>query len=163
MEIMNASVELYVGAVVYNLSFDMLTAQQKNVLIDPYYICYQTVVHGAALHARFMYEDERVNIVFAEQPEFTGRTPGLWTAMKQSSEIGRWLGDMTISIPRHRAELQVADWVAFELAQHADKRVSRPDLPIRWPIRQMQSRDVIFKAFNHERLVQGFLGGEEIL
>jgi hypothetical protein len=163
MNIMNRHVEIYIGAAVHSMSFDMMTIEQKHALIDPYYVCLQSVVHGVALQARFMHEGRPVNVVFADHPEFTGRAWGLWSAMKQHPDIGPYLGEMTVSTPTLRTELQAADWIAFELAQHADKRVTRPDLPIRWPIRQMASKAALFKVFNHERLMRGFFDAEETL
>jgi hypothetical protein len=163
MDIMNRHVGIYLGAAVHSISFDMMTTEQKDALIDPYYVCLQSVVHGVALQARFMHQGEPVNMVFADHPEFTGRAWVLWHELKQHPEIGPYIGEMTVSTPTRRTELQAADWIAFELAQHADKRITRPDLPIRWPIRQMASKTALFKVFNHERLVRGFNDAEETL
>src|SRR6266700_3413536 len=116
MDIMNRHVEIYLGAAVHSMSFDMLTTDQKHALIDPYYVCFQSVVHGLALQARFMHDGEPVNVVFAEHPEFTGRAWDLWSVMKQHPDAGPFLGDMSVSTPTRRTELQAADWIAFELA-----------------------------------------------
>jgi len=72
MDIMHRHVTKYVGAVLPLSEYNDLTPEQKLVLPDPYFMCFQDSLHGAGLTAAHLYDpQEKVQVVFAERPDDT--------------------------------------------------------------------------------------------
>jgi hypothetical protein len=151
IEIIKNARPVPIGAVVSLRDFESLTESQRISFLDPYYVAFQACTSGAALQAIYEDKDERVAMVYSYNKEFgtgrpgevysvdqAGRAEQLWHAMKRSH--GRHcarMGSYGSSTPREMMPLQAADLLAYELCHEFENQLKRPDLGMRWPLRQM--------------------------
>jgi hypothetical protein len=112
--------------------FNSFSAEQKAKWVDPYFMLLQEVMYGATLEARS--DDERVRISYSQQDEFRGRFEDLYRVLRRRYQR---LDTLTFEDMRTTPGLQAADLLAYELKRFYKNRVTRPDIPLRWPMRNI--------------------------
>ena len=124
------------GAVVNLEAYRATSATYQAGAVDPYYICLQHCVHGAAVQTLYEAPEERIRVVFADQPEYRGKIVPLYAALKASKEMAhydlRLAENCSIEDPREIIPLQAADVIAYEVGQYFEKFVHRSDVKPRW-------------------------------
>jgi hypothetical protein len=138
-----------IGAIVSLDDFETLSERQRTMLLDPYYVAFQTCTRGAAIVAA-AYPHEKAVMVYSYNKEFgatkpqevysvdqAGRAEQLWHAMKNSTDFGRWMGAYSSGSPAEIVQLQAADLFAYELAKEFQNLICRPDDNMRWGLRQI--------------------------
>jgi hypothetical protein len=147
---------------------------------DPYFTAFQQVTRGlslAALPRGFPFEPETVSMVYAYQSEFgaittgaalphnQGRAESLWHAIKQQTDFGQWMGGYSSDTPKNMLPLQAADLFAYEITHEFELQLKRPDLIMRWPLRQILSKSKdqpLIKLFTLEVLIQTLIENGKI-
>jgi len=161
MEIMHRHITKCVGAVLPLSEYNNLTPEQKLVLPDPYFICFQDSLHGAGLTAAHLYEpQEKVQVVFAEHPEFGARAYELWLACKKELPVKDRLVSIAFASPNDVLPLQAADLVAYELNQLGHLMLDPKRVPVeelRWPMRQIHRKFPEFEYYTAARLAKRVL------
>lgn len=123
-----------VGAVMAVDDFNSLTPEQQARLRDPFFPLFQEVIDGASLEAYFEPSDTRVRMVYSQQDEFAGSARQLFNVMRGRNVR---IGELQFADMRTSPGLLAADLLSFEFARFYRNRRTRPDLPMRWPLRQM--------------------------
>lgn len=139
-----------VGAIVSVEDFNGLSERQKTAFLDPYYVAFQTCTKGAALEALGEPPEEKVAMVYSYNQEYgatkaqevysvdqAGRAEQLWHVMKRTTDFGARMGSYASSTPAEVVQLQIADLFAYELAKEFENLLTRPNDPMRWPLRQL--------------------------
>lgn len=137
------------GAMVSISDFKSLTPEQQLDFKSPYHLAFQTCTRGAAISALKPHE---VNMVFSENLDYgavqsdasagadqLGDAHVLWRAIKELTLFGEWMGECSFSSPAVTPQLQAADLFAYELYKEFENQQRRPDLPMRWGLRQILS------------------------
>jgi hypothetical protein len=123
-----------VGAVMAVDDFNSLTPEQQTRLRDPFFPLFQEVINGASLEAYFDRSDTTVRMVYSQQDEFAGSARQLFDVMQGRNAR---IGELRFADMRTSPGLQAADLLSFEFARYYRNQRTRPDLPMRWPLRQM--------------------------
>ena len=110
--------------------FNSFSVEQRAKWVDPYYMLLQEVLYGATLEARP--DDERVRIIYSQQDEFRGKFERLYRVLQRRYPR---LDALTFGDMRQTPGLQAADLLAYELKRFYKNKVTRPDIPLRWPMR----------------------------
>jgi len=153
MAVVSRTNAVAIGAIVSRADFRTLKPDRQLKFLDPYYACFQTCAWGAARLASFGPPDEKVAMVFGDHSEFKGRAERLWRAMKRYLDLGAKMESYTFSDARRVVPLQAADIVAYELRQHFDNRLNRPDLKPRWAFTQILKGHPLFLYFDRALLL----------
>jgi hypothetical protein len=111
--------------------FNSFSVEQRAKWIDPYYLLLQEALYGASLEAR---PDNRVRIVYSLQDEFKGKFEGLYRTLRRRYPR---LDALTFGDMRTTPGLQAADLLAYELKRFYKNKVTRPEIPLRWPMRNI--------------------------
>jgi len=124
------------GAVVNLEAYRATSPEFQAAMIDPYYICLQDCVHGAAVQTLYEAPEERIRVVFADQPEYSSKIRPLYAVLKDTKEMRehdlRLSEHPSIEDPREVIPLQAADVIAYEVGQYFEKFVHRADIKPRW-------------------------------
>jgi hypothetical protein len=121
-----------IGATMAVDDFNSFSAEQRTKWVDPYYMLLQEVMNGATLEARP--DDERVRIIYSQQDEFSGKFERLYRVLQRGNTR---LDALTFEDMRTTPGLQAADLLAYELKRFYKNKVTRPDIPLRWPMRNI--------------------------
>lgn len=123
------------GAVVRLDDYRATSVEFQSAMLDPYYLCLQHCVHGAAIQTLYEAPEEKINVVFADQPEYRGKIGPLYAALRESKDMrehGLRLGGHCVDKPQDLLPLQAADVIAYEVGQYFEKFAHRSDVAPRW-------------------------------
>jgi hypothetical protein len=123
-----------VGAVMAVDDFDSLTQEQRARLRDPFFPLFQEVIDGASLEAYFHPPNVTVRMIYSQQDEFAGSARQLFDVMQGRNAR---IGELQFADMRTVPGLQAADLLSFEFARYYRNKRTRPDLPMRWRLRQI--------------------------
>lgn len=123
-----------VGAVMAVDDFNSLTPKQQARLRDPFFPLFQEVINGASLEAHFEPPIVTVGMVYSQQDEFAGSARQLFDVVRRRN---RRIGELQFADMRTVPGLQAADLLSFEFARYYRNMRTRPELPMRWPLRQI--------------------------
>lgn len=112
---LNSIPAVAVGAAVSIADFNALNSEARSALRDPFFCCFQEVVHGVVLNALFEPADTRVRMVFSQQDEFGASAKQLWSVMAETIYVGHRVGSLEFANMREVPALQAADLLAYEL------------------------------------------------
>lgn len=121
-----------IGSTIAVDDFNSFNAEQRARWIDPYFLLLQEVLNGATLEARP--DNERVRIIYSQQDEFRGKFQQLYRVLQRREPR---LDTLTFADMRTTPGLQAADLLAYELKRFYKNKVTRPDIPLRWPMRKI--------------------------
>ncbi len=111
-----------IGSAVILPDYEALDNTIKEVIHEPYLLCFQYVVTEVARKARqFLGEDESEDIayIFEQQPLWQERVTHLWnSAVAQNYKTKYRMGSITFGDKEKHPPLQAADRHAFEVYQH---------------------------------------------
>jgi hypothetical protein len=137
-----------IGAAVVLKDYHGLTANQRELCRDPYYLAFQAVTANIAFAAasidlslrieRAKADIERekaglpledfdhvspasVSMVYAKLRKFTGPAEELWNTMKSVTMIGRWMGSYSSAEPTECPPLQAADIWAYSIGHEGER------------------------------------------
>jgi hypothetical protein len=85
-------------------------------------------------------------MVYSQNAEYAGEAARLFTVMQRRSSR---IGDLTFSDMRTTPALQAADYLSYELWRYYKNKHLRPDVPMRWGLKQILIQQW---AFNHHFL-----------
>jgi hypothetical protein len=140
-----------VGAVLPLVAYRRLTEEQQAGLVDPYYICLQVCLEGAALEAASLPEEERVEVVFARAPGLVGKAADLFETFRGGGHpLGGRLGSISFASPADVIPLQAADLVAYELGKSIE------GVKERWPMEELKKMNPYFQYLPYGRILEGF-------
>ena len=125
------------GAVMSVDDYDSLPDQNKAKMRDPFFPLFQEVIRGAAADAHFEPPDVKVKMIYSQQDEFGASAAELWEIMRGTIDFRRRMGSLEFADMRTVPGLQAADLLAFELRRYYLNKRNRPDLKMRWPLRQI--------------------------
>jgi hypothetical protein len=142
-----------VGSVVSLDAYKAAPEMLRTFYKEPYFIAFQHVTRGAALQAlpkEWPPKAETVSMMYATQREFGATTPKdpdtnlkkgsaheLWSAMKNLTTYGQWMGEFSTAFPKHCAPLQAADLFAYELVKEYENILKKPEGAMRWALKQI--------------------------
>jgi hypothetical protein len=126
------------GAVVSMADYRRLSQEERDSLLDPYYICLQDCAMFATMMANGLPPDERVAIIFSQNKQFESRSGELWRLMKEKFDFGFRLSTYAFSDMKDVVQLQAADIVAYEMRGYFDRLLKRPqDTEPRWGMQRL--------------------------
>jgi len=162
-----------VAAIVSLDARDALHPTHQEFFGDPYFTAFQQVTRGlslAALPREVPFEPETVSMVYAYQKDFgainsgsdapqnQGRAESLWHAMKEKTIFGQWMGAYSSDTPKNMLPLQAADLFAYEITHEFENQLKRPELAMRWPLKQILSklvtRQPLIKLFTLDVMIE---------
>lgn len=164
LHIIDKAVDCYLGAVMPLSQWKELSSSQKTQCPNPYFLCFQDVVHAAGIETMEYGPDEKVEVIFAENLEVGGRkrssseivndpNEGLayrcYKACKAELPVRERLRPIAFEHQKDVLPLQTADLVAFELLQIGRKMLG-PKIPYekyRWPFKQILKKAPIFHYY----------------
>ncbi len=115
-----------VGAIVSLDDYRSFSAEDRELMGDPYHYCLMGCVYMPAWRTENASTDTRIAIIFSEQSEFKNMAGLLLDDFKQNNTAGKRFDlpefeDMKTFVP-----LQAADIVAYELYKEFERRRYRP-------------------------------------
>ncbi|HKV38651.1 MAG TPA: DUF3800 domain-containing protein, partial [Blastocatellia bacterium] len=138
------------GSVVCLADYNANSEEWRSAVVDPYYLCVQHCAVGVNLFALNLEAAEKVQMVFAHHPEFSGRISNLYETLRRRNaqgelnEIGilagytkRMADRPLIRTPEESVPLQGADVVAYEIGQYFEKALHSRDKPPRWGFQEI--------------------------
>jgi hypothetical protein len=125
------------GAVMSVDDYNSFSDHDKARMRDPFFPLFQEVIRGAALDAHFEPPDVKVKMIYSQQDEFGPSATKLWEIMQGTIDFRRRMGSLEFADMRIVPGLQAADLLAFELRRYYQNKRNRPDLRMRWPLRQI--------------------------
>lgn len=125
------------GAIMSVDDYNSLSSHDKTRLRDPFFPLFQEVMRGAALDTHFQPPDVKVKMVYSQQDEFGPLAMQLWKMMQATIDFKGRMGSLDFADMRTVPGLQAADLLAFELRRYYQNKRDRPDVPMRWPLRQI--------------------------
>jgi hypothetical protein len=123
-----------VGAVMAVDDFESLKPEQQARLRDPFFPLFQEVINGASLEAYFEPRTAIVRMIYSQQDEFAGSARQLFDVLRRRNPR---IGELQFADMRTVPGLQAADLLSFEFARYYRNKRTRPELPMRWPLRQI--------------------------
>lgn len=144
MLIIDRDVMNYVAAAVRPAAINDLPKQERTSLGDVYWGCLAYCVRSVATFAEGFPSEEKVEIVFSEQPEFGGRALEVYYNCKAILSNGHRLGAAAFASPSDVPALQVADLIAYEFRHYLANQITRGPDNYRWPLRQLLKKDPRF-------------------
>lgn len=123
-----------IGATIAVDDFNSFDEEQRSKWIDPYYLLLQEVLNGVSLEAKFLPESQQVSVVYSQQDTFKGRFERLYRVLQRGNQR---LGALTFADMRATPGLQAADLLAYELKRFYKNKITRPEIRLRWPMRQI--------------------------
>jgi hypothetical protein len=133
INIMNDHIDLYIGTSA-NVEDHKLSPPAKN---DPYFNCLMTCIDHIASYVFDLPGDQRVEIIFADHPEFGARVRQLYPKVRDASGMYGKLATDTYGFPRDILPLQAADIVAYETNKEWQRQANGCLRPMRWPFTRL--------------------------
>jgi Protein of unknown function (DUF3800) len=133
INIMNDHIDLYIG-ISANVEDHKLSPPPKN---DPYFNCLTTCIDHIASYVSDLPGDQRIEVVFADNPEFGARVRRLYPKVRDASGMYGKLATDTYGFPRDILPLQAADIVAYETNKEWQRQANDCRRPMRWPFTQL--------------------------
>jgi len=121
----------------------------------PYFLCFQHCIVEAAHHGDSLPANEKVAFVFDRQDSFSAEATRLYNRMKDDIKWDnrvRLADTVAFASKLSCAPLQVADFAAYETYKQLENKLYRPELGVRWPIRQFHARPFCGRYFTSEAL-----------
>lgn len=151
LDLMDQTSLRYVGCVV-ELSMYRAAKAAGDDAHDPYFVCYQTCADEAARIGGQLAPGAALEITVARRAKFVGRVQALHAALLElSPHRDRLPAAPMIATPQHLVELQIADFVAFELGRYQRGIGVRPEF------RRLR-KNARFRFKPENRLFEGYLG-----
>lgn len=150
------------GAIIPMDVFRSLTKEHQDLFIDPYFLCFQSLVAASTvfLEAMEISDEEKIALIFSDQVEFRSRARHLYDVI---GRIGLYTRRSTPPIFRDMRDavpLQAADIVAYEMYKEFDRRLYRPDAKPRYGFERLEvmsrrnnQRAPMFRFFTKDDLV----------
>jgi hypothetical protein len=114
---------------------------------DPYYSCLIGILDGAAMHLGMLKEEEKLQIVFADHPEYGKRVRQIFPQVKAVGGMYSRLASDEYGSPKDIIPLQAADLVAFEIRKEWERIHRRPYDRTRWPYTQLQEKLILWNGY----------------
>ena len=162
IDIMNKNIVGYLAATMSKLNFDLLTKEQQSVIgNDPYYPCFMACVIHSAQTVLHLAPEEKVELFFADNPDFKGNAQEFWRRCKSihaPEDIRKRLGTVTLNAePRDVLPLQAADLVAYEVNHHLTEMYKTQQWPKeRWAYNQLKEKMLFIEVFDQKTLSERF-------
>lgn len=115
LDIIDKNTLAFTGAAVLINAWNQLSEEERYVFQDPYYICFQTCVRNAAIQTLDHADDEKVQIIFEEQPGQMGLAADLYDRCAQELDLKERLGGFAFRKKTEAIQLQTADLIAYEI------------------------------------------------
>lgn len=117
------------GAIIPMNAFRSLSKEHQEYFIDPYFLCFQSIIAASTtfLEAMKIPEEEKIALIFSDQVEFRHRALKMY---EDITEVGLFAHRSTPPIFRDIREivpLQAADIVAYEMYKEFERRMYRPN------------------------------------
>ncbi len=139
VHIIRENVEIYIGTSENTFEHKLVTNPQKKD--NPYFNCLLTCIDCAAQHASAQGPNEKVEMIFADHPEFGRQVRYLYPQVKEVGGFYKALGPDAYASPKDVIPLQAADLIAFEFRKEIERRGGkRPGREMRWPLRQFKDK-----------------------
>ncbi|MGC2742831.1 MAG: hypothetical protein WA672_06565 [Candidatus Angelobacter sp.] len=141
IEIIRATNATPIGAVISLSDYQTLTASQQAALREPFYVVFQFCTRIAAIEATIEPPEETVAMTYAYNSEygvtFAGKAEQLWHKIKSKFQHGSRMRSYACGTPLELPQLQAADLLAYELTRDFESIRKRPNLGMRWPLKQI--------------------------
>lgn len=150
------------GAIIPMDVFRSLTKEHQDLFIDPYFLCFQSVVAASTtfLEAMKIPDEEKIALILSDQVEFRHRAQHIYDVVEK---IGLYTRRSTPPIFRDMRDvvpLQAADIVAYEMYKEFDRRLYRPNAKSRYGFERLEvmsrrnnQRNPMFRFFTKNDLV----------
>jgi len=116
----------------------------------PYFLCFQHCIVEAAHLADGLELTERVGFTFDRNDSFASEATRLYNRMKDDPNWEnrfRLADAVAFASKRNAVPLQAADLAAYETYKQLENKLYRPEIPVRWTIRQFVTRPFQGKYF----------------
>lgn len=133
MPVILQTIQLYIGASEDAWAHSHIPEPKD----DPYFNCLLTCIDCAASYVSNLDDDEKVEMIFADHPEFGRRVRRLYPEIKAVSGFYSRLASDTYGSPKDFLPLQAADLIAFEFRKERERRADGCKRPMRWPLQQL--------------------------
>lgn len=134
MNVIESIYPLPYGAIIPMDAFRELSKEQQDSFIDPYFLCFQSLVAACTsfLAHKNMPDKEKISLIFSDQTEFRHRALNMY---EEVGKVGLYTRRSTTPIFRDMREslpLQAADIIAYEMYKEFDRRLYRPTAKARF-------------------------------
>ncbi|MCH8041010.1 MAG: DUF3800 domain-containing protein [Nitrospinae bacterium] len=154
MDIIERKVMCVVGATVPIQAFDMLTPDQKRMVLDPFFMCTQEAFHGSSA-AGWAWR-QKIKVRFSNDSENSQRIKRCFDYIKTNSQIGEALEDFDMQDMRDNPPLQAADLVAYEVHYFAKTLIETGPGHLRTPMKRLFRENYYFTFFDYNSIVKRF-------
>jgi hypothetical protein len=151
-----------IGAVVVVDDFNRLSAEFRQHLIDPWYLCYHSCFHDAitmtvcidSKQEDIDVEDVRVRACFYELHRQYTWGPVLFEMARQAAKEREWAapyqnGIIGFGSKRSSVHFQAADLIAYEIRKHVENAIYKQGRPTRWPMKQFLKGFMVVNTFDN--------------
>jgi hypothetical protein len=106
----------------------VLSKEQQDFFIDPYFLCFQSLVAASTtfLEAMNIPKEEKIALIFSDQVEFRHRALEMYKDLERFGFYTRRSTPPIFRDMRQYQPLQAADIVAYEMYKEFDRRIYRP-------------------------------------
>lgn len=159
LSVMEGHIRKPIGAVLPLSQYAELTPAQKEILPDPYVMCFQDCLSLAGMVADELYDRQAiVQLIFATRQKGDGAARQAYQLCKEKLPIGSRLASISFKTPFEVPPLQAADLVAYELTQLGRDMLDPKSSPLeemRWPMQELVAKFFPeFQFYTLERLVE---------
>jgi hypothetical protein len=136
---MECSYAMPFGAIVPMDAFRSLPKEQQDYFIDPYFLCFISLVASATtfLEAMNASADEKMTLIFSDQVEFRHRALKMYEDIEQVGLYTRRSTPPILRDMRDIVPLQAADIVAYEMYKEYERRSYRPNNDTRYGYKRL--------------------------
>lgn len=130
-KLMNVTESIYplpFGAIMPMEVYRRLTEEQQNFIIDPYFLCFQSVVAACTVFLERMNisVQEKVALIFSDQVEFRHRALQIYEQVEEAGLYTRRSTPPDFRDMRDFAPLQAADIITYEMYKEFERQLYRP-------------------------------------
>lgn len=136
MAIMDHHIQLYVGTSENVGEYD----RQPQPRDDPYFQCLLVCLDSVASYVAQLPEEEKVQVIFADHPEFGRRVRRLYPEVREVKGMYSRLAGDSYFKAKDVYPLQAADIVAFEVRKERKRQAHGSTQPMRWPRKQLKGK-----------------------
>lgn len=148
------------------------TKEQQELLLDPYFLCFQSVTAACTTFLDFhnLPKEEKIALVFSEQGEFKNRALQIYDGVMklEGTSIHRSTSSPTFRDMREIVPLQAADIVAYEMYKEFERHLYKPNAETRFGYKRIVKMSQrlgfrpMFRYFTKTDLAQ-YIGEAEFL
>lgn len=171
MDIMGRKVLGVIGTTVPNEHFRRLSFTHRQMLRDPYFMCFQQTMLSAGVNAFAEFKSigrsleiptselpdgEKMEVIFSKQDEFRSSAETFYGAIQDGMTIGPMLGSFTWASYKDVIPLQVADLIAYEMKSFASTLLNPTRCIIRTPMKRLLMLNPLFSFLDYNEMVKRF-------